>query len=95
MARMKEEAGAGRKKTAPGEPVKGPDLEGYLEGRRRKFITYAQGARMFTMNYYSFVRLAKTAGANLKIKKKVIVDLDAVEAYLMRNRKGGSADEET
>jgi len=34
------------------------------------------------MNYYSFVNLAKAAGANIQIKKKVIVDLDILEKYI-------------
>ena len=34
------------------------------------------------MNYYSFVTLAKTAGANIRIKKKVVIDLDVIEEYL-------------
>lgn len=89
MARMKEELEAERKKAVIRELMKGPDLERYLEGKKRKFITYAQGARMFSMNYYSFVKLAKMAGANLRVKKRVIVDMDAVEAYMARNCKGG------
>ncbi|MCR5119782.1 MAG: hypothetical protein K6B44_09240 [Lachnospiraceae bacterium] len=67
--------------------VKGPDLGKVLEGRKRKFTTYAEGARMYEMNYYSFVKLAKKAGANFKIKKKVIIDLTMIEDYL-----GGRAD---
>ena len=89
MARMKEELEAERKKAVIRELMKGPDLERYLEGKKRKFITYAQGARMFLMNYYSFVKLAKMAGANLRVKKRVIVDMDVVEAYMARNCKGG------
>ena len=37
---------------------------------------------MYSLNYYSFVRLCKEAGANIQIKKKVIVDLDILDAYL-------------
>ncbi len=80
MARMKETNEDKRKEAMVRELMKGPDLDAYLGEKRRKFITYAQGARMFSMNYYSFVKLAKMAGANLHVKKKVVVDLDAVEA---------------
>ena len=34
------------------------------------------------MNYYSFVTLAKAAKANIRIKKNVVIDLDAIEEYL-------------
>ena len=60
---------------------KGPDLDKYFV-RKRNFITYAQGARMYSINYYSFVKLAKKAKANIRVKKKVVVDLDMVEEYL-------------
>ena len=43
---------------------------------------YARGASLYSMNYYSFVNLAKAAGANIQIKKKVIVDLDILEKYI-------------
>ena len=52
---------------------------------KRNFISYAQGAKMFSMNYYSFVKLAKEAGANIRIKKKVVIDLELVEKYLENN----------
>ena len=37
---------------------------------------------MYSMNYYSFITLAKKAGANIQIKKKVVVDLDVLEKYI-------------
>ena len=61
----------------------GPDLEKYLEGRkRRRYTTYSLGARMYSMNYYSFMKLVKKAGANIQIKKNAIIDLDILDAYL-------------
>ena len=61
---------------------KGPDLEKYLEGKKRKYTSYAEGARIFSMSYYTFISLAKAAGANMRIKKNVVVDLEAIEEYL-------------
>ena len=64
----------------------GPDLEKYLDGRkRRRYTTYDLGARMYSMNYYSFMKLVKKAGANIQIKKNVIIDLDILEAYLEKH----------
>ena len=82
MARSKAEIEAKKKKERLRELQRGPDLEQYLEGRKRRFTTYAYGARMFSMNYYSFITLAKKAGASIQIKKKVIVDLDVLEKYI-------------
>ena len=61
---------------------KGPDLDKYLEGRKKRYTTYGLGAGMYSLNYYSFVKLCKEAGANIQIKKKVVVDLDILDAYL-------------
>lgn len=40
-----------------------PDLERYLEERGHHLVTYTEGATMYHIPYYSFVRLAKEAGA--------------------------------
>ncbi len=54
----KEEIEERRKKEKIRQLRKGPDLEQFLEGRKRKFTTYAQGASLYSMNYYSFITLA-------------------------------------
>lgn len=42
----------------------------------------------YSMNYYSFVKLAKEAGANIRIKKNVVIDLELIEKYLENNCEG-------
>ena len=59
-----------------------PDLDRFLEGRGRKFVTYQEGSDLYGIPYYSFVRLAKEAGANITLRKNAIVDVDIVETYL-------------
>ncbi len=66
MARSKAEIEAERKREKLQELRRGPNLEQFLEGRKRKFTSYAQGASMYSMNYYSFVTLVKKAGAVAK-----------------------------
>ena len=61
---------------------KGPNLDQYLVGRKRRLVSYAQGAQMYSLNYYSFVKLAKESGANIRIRKSVVVDLSIIEEYL-------------
>lgn len=86
--RSSEEREAERKKELLRTLRKGPDLDRYIEGKKRNFVSYAQGARMYSMNYYSFVTLAKAAGANIRIKKNVVIDLEMIEKYLENNCKG-------
>ena len=83
-----EEQDAERKKELIRTLRKGPDLDKYIEGKKRNFVTYAQGAKIYSMNYYSFVTLAKEAGANIRIKKNVVIDLEVIEKYLENNREG-------
>ena len=59
-----------------------PDLEGYLEGARRHLVNYREGARIFGIPYYGFVRLAKEADASFVAKKIGMADLDIIENYL-------------
>lgn len=59
-----------------------PDLDKYLEGRKRKLVNYKEGAELYEIPYYSFVRLAKEAGANFTLRKTVVVDIDIIEKYL-------------
>ena len=66
--RTKEEIAVEKEKEKLRALRRGPDLDRFLEGRKRTFVSYAEGARIYSMNYYSFVTLAKTAGANIRIK---------------------------
>lgn len=59
-----------------------PDLEKYLEGRGRRFVNYAQGAKLYDLPYWSFVRVAKEAESNYPIRKTAIVDLDILDTFL-------------
>ncbi len=77
---------------------KTPDLEKYLEGKKRRFVNYTQGAKIYKMSYWPFVRLAKKAEANYPIRKTAIVDLNILDDFLEGNpevvselkKKGGS-----
>ena len=62
-----------------------PDLERYLEERGRHLVTYTEGATMYHIAYYSFVRLAKEAGANLTLRRTTVIDIDIIEEYLKEN----------
>ena len=60
----------------------GPDLDKYLEGRKKSYVTYIEGYQLYSMPYYSFVNLAREAGATLKRGKKACVDLEILDEYL-------------
>lgn len=89
MARKKELDGAERKKELLRKLRKGPDLDKCVDTKKRRYTSYAGGARIYSMSYYTFIKLAKEAGANVKIKKNVVVDLDVLEKYIEVNCEGG------
>ncbi len=89
MARKKEIDEAERKKELLRKLRKGPDLDKYVDDKKRRYTSYAGGARIYSMSYYTFIKLAKEAGANVKIKKNVVVDLDVLEKYIEENCEGG------
>lgn len=62
-----------------------PDLDRYLTGRQRHYVSYLDGARLYDLSYHTFVTLAKAAKANLKMRKTVIVDTEIIEDYLANN----------
>ena len=64
---------------------KTPDLEKYLEGKKRRFVNYTQGAKTYRMPYWPFVRLAKRAEANYTIRKTAILDLNILDDFLADN----------
>ena len=70
------------------ELQKGPDLEKYLVGKKKLYVSYAEGARLYSMNYYTFVKLAKAAGANIRIKKNVVIDLAKIDAFMESAEEG-------
>ena len=62
--------------------VRAPDLEKYLEGRKHRYTTYEKGARMYSLPYWGFVRLAKEAKATWPLRKTAIVDIDLLDKYI-------------
>lgn len=61
---------------------RGPNLEKYLSDSKCRFVNYEQGAKIYKLPYWSFVRVAKEANANYPIRKTCIVDLDILEEFL-------------
>ena len=84
----KEEREKAKERTRVRELQKGPDLEKYLVGKKKLYVSYAEGARLYSMNYYTFVNLAKAAGANIRIKKNVVIDLAKVDAFMESAEEG-------
>ena len=65
--------------------TRGPDhIREHLEkvGRQHQYVNYAQGARHYDLPYWTFVNLAKDAGATVVLHKTAIADIPAIDRYL-------------
>ncbi|MBO4703081.1 MAG: hypothetical protein J5625_10535 [Lachnospiraceae bacterium] len=89
MAKSKEESDEEKRKAKIASLRKGPDLDKYVKGPRKRYTTYELGASQYSLNYYTFRKLVRMAGANIKIRKNVLIDLDILEEYLEKNCKDG------
>ena len=61
---------------------KGPDLDRYIIGRERQWVTYKEGAELYNMPFWTFVHLAKEAKATMALRKTAIVDVGMFDVYL-------------
>ena len=76
------------KKPYKATKTRAPDLDRFIIPEyRRNFVTYAQGAKLYSLNYWTFVRLCKEAGASFPLRKTAIVDLLVLDAYMEETKR--------
>ena len=49
---------------------------------RKKFVSYQEGAELYSMKKSEVIRIAKDAGATYRIGKTVLVNIDIFEEYI-------------
>lgn len=49
---------------------------------RKKFVSYQEGAELYSMDKSDVIRVAKEAGATYRIGKTVLVNIDIFEEYI-------------
>ena len=66
------------------QKVKSPpvNLDKYLEAGKKRYLTYEDAARCYSMPYWTLVNLAKEAGAVRKVKRMVLVNTEKVDAFI-------------
>ena len=70
-----------------------PKLDRYIRPEKEMlYASYAQASNYFSLPYYSMVKLAKEAGANIRIKKNVVIDLELIDKYLENNCEGAEGE---
>ena len=68
MKKSKEEIEAERKKALLIKLRKGPDLDRYFEEKKRRYTSYAGGARIYSMSYYTFIKLARIVALSVYLE---------------------------
>ena len=51
-------------------------------GGKKKFVSYKEGADLYSLGLHTFQEIAKDAGAVYKVKRRVIVNTEKVDNYL-------------
>lgn len=80
------------KKPYKATKTRAPNLDEYIIPEwRHNFVTYAKGAKMYSLNYWTFVRLCKEAGASFPLRKTALVDLMVLDAYMEETKREDEA----
>lgn len=58
------------------------DLEELVLNRKKKFVRYQEGAKLYSLGIHAFMDLAKNAGAIYRVKRTVLVNTDIIDEYL-------------
>lgn len=58
------------------------ELTELVRGRGKKFVSYQEGADLYSLGLHSFQDLAKEAGAVYKVKRRVLVNTEIVDEYI-------------
>lgn len=58
------------------------ELTELVRGRGKKFVSYQEGADLYSLGLHSFQDLAKEAGAVYKVKRRVLVNTEIIDEYI-------------
>lgn len=59
-----------------------PELEKLVQTRRKKFVRYEEGAKLYSMGVHTFQELAKDAKAVYHVKRIVLINTELIDEYL-------------
>lgn len=64
-------------------------IEEKINSGKKKFVSYKEGAELYSLGLHTFQEVAKEAGAIYKVKRRVIVNTEKVDIYLENFCEGG------
>ena len=57
-------------------------LENMVGTGKKKFVRYAEGAKLYSLGLHTFQEIAKEANADYRVKRCILVNTEKVDEYL-------------
>lgn len=57
-------------------------FEDMVLNKKKKFVRYEEGAKIYSLGVHAFMNLAKEAGAIYRIRRTVLVNTEIIDEYL-------------
>ncbi len=58
------------------------DIKERVRARGKKFVSYAEGAELYSVGIHTFQKMAKEAGAIYRLNRRVLVNTEIVDEYM-------------
>lgn len=58
------------------------DIKERVRARGKKFVSYAEGAELYSVGIHTFQKIAKEAGAIYRLNRRVLVNTEIVDEYM-------------
>ena len=58
------------------------DIKERVRARGKKFVSYAEGAELYSVGLHTFQKIAKEAGAIYRLNRRVLVNTEIVDEYM-------------
>ena len=58
------------------------DIKERVRARGKKFVSYAEGAELYSVGLHTFQKISKEAGAIYRLNRRVLVNTEIVDEYM-------------
>ena len=58
------------------------DIQESVRARGKKFVSYKEGAELYSLGLHTFQQIARDANAIYKVKSRVLVNTEIVDEYM-------------
>ena len=58
------------------------EIKELVRKRGKKFVSYEEGAALYSLGLHTFQQLAKDAGAVYRINRRVLINIEIIDEYM-------------